>query len=550
VALGLVGICMLVGRPSATRPQVANLPHITPLASLIDGLDSSAGKVVARCLLLALACVSLHAAAIRGTVVEKQSGKPLARALIVVQPVAGSKGATVSARTNPSGIFEFPALAAGSYLVTASKIGFDKVEYGQKSWFSAGTPLVLEESGDVSMKLALPHFGAIAGRAIDENNVGIPNCTVLVYRNTRPPEVVSKAVTDDRGAFRISGLSPGTYLARTATLENDTGIYLPTFARESLAVVDALAADSALDQDTLGADVRPIAGRLATVSGRVGNPSSNRVAATVTLVSDMESRRQNTGEDGRFTFDRAAPGAYELYAQGADLRSGNTLMAYLPVEIDGDRTGLTLDLAPLTGEQFTFFDTSSRPVDPTGLPLLVRRKELSGPGKTEYLHLDSAEQARLDPGRWELSLGPNASWYMARFAGTGSQRAAGPPSAWNEIVVAPGNATLAVEFVLSPSPATLRGAVRDAGQPAAGAPVYLEAYDPATGSRLSGLRTTRTDIHGKYSFVGLAPGYYRVASTFEYQAPDSGAMSRAGAREIKVEEGNRAAQDLDLWTMP
>ncbi len=29
VVLGLVGICILVGRPSATRPQVANLPHIT-----------------------------------------------------------------------------------------------------------------------------------------------------------------------------------------------------------------------------------------------------------------------------------------------------------------------------------------------------------------------------------------------------------------------------------------------------------------------------------------------------------------------------------------
>jgi hypothetical protein len=27
VVLGLVGICTLVGRPSATRPQVANLPH-------------------------------------------------------------------------------------------------------------------------------------------------------------------------------------------------------------------------------------------------------------------------------------------------------------------------------------------------------------------------------------------------------------------------------------------------------------------------------------------------------------------------------------------
>jgi hypothetical protein len=31
VVLGLVGICILVGRPSATRPQVANLPHIRQL---------------------------------------------------------------------------------------------------------------------------------------------------------------------------------------------------------------------------------------------------------------------------------------------------------------------------------------------------------------------------------------------------------------------------------------------------------------------------------------------------------------------------------------
>jgi hypothetical protein len=34
VVLGLVGIFMLVGRPSATRPQVANLPHTKPRARL------------------------------------------------------------------------------------------------------------------------------------------------------------------------------------------------------------------------------------------------------------------------------------------------------------------------------------------------------------------------------------------------------------------------------------------------------------------------------------------------------------------------------------
>ena len=49
-----------------------------------------------RYLLLALTCGALQAAAIRGTVVEKQSGHPLARALVVVQPLAGSGGSKMT----------------------------------------------------------------------------------------------------------------------------------------------------------------------------------------------------------------------------------------------------------------------------------------------------------------------------------------------------------------------------------------------------------------------------------------------------------------------
>jgi protocatechuate 3,4-dioxygenase beta subunit len=508
------------------------------------------GDCVQAGLAFALTLATLQAAAIRGTVVEKQSGKPLARALVAVQPVAGSKGATQSVRSNPYGVFEFPSLPAGWYIVTASKTGFSKVEYGQKRWYSSGTPVMLADSSDVSMRLALPHYGAITGRAVDENNVGIPDCTVLAYRNTRPPEVVGKAVTDDRGVYRISGLEPGSYLVRTATLENDTGVYLPTFARQAVTVSDADVTDAALDQDSPGADVRPVAGRLVAAGGRVRNPSSARVPSTVTLISDMGSQIVNTGEDGRFEFDRVAPGGYELYAASSDVRTHAPLLAYLPLEVDRDRPGIAVELAPLPAVQISFVDLSRRPVDPTGLPFLLRRKELSGNGKTGYLQLDSAGQAHLDPGRWELALGANDAWYAARFAGPGSHTAEGQAAGWNEIVVTPGNGPLAVEFMLSPSPATLCGTVSESDHPPPPAPVYLEAYDPASGRRLRDLRTTRTDIHGRYSFVGLPPGSYRVASTFEYREPDPAAMNRAHAREITIEEGRDLALDLDLWVMP
>lgn len=61
---------------------------------------------------------------LRGTVMERQTGRPLARALVAVHPVTGSAGATRSVRTNLAGVFEFPPIPAGAYIVTVSRKGF------------------------------------------------------------------------------------------------------------------------------------------------------------------------------------------------------------------------------------------------------------------------------------------------------------------------------------------------------------------------------------------------------------------------------------------
>jgi len=80
--------------------------------------------------------------------------------------------------------------------------------------------------------------------------------------------------------------------------------------------------------------------------------------------------------------------------------------------------------------------------------------------------------------------------------------------------------------------------------------VFLEPSDLDPAKRLSESFATRTDIHGQYSFIGLAPANYRLLASFDYSTVDSATMSYAGAKPIRVESGSDAQQDLDLYVGP
>lgn len=498
--------------------------------------------------LLLAATGAVHAAVIRGVVVEHQTGHPLARSRVVVQPVAGTAGTTLSMRTNSNGVFEFPPVPAGAYLVTVSRRSFAPLQYGQKRWKAAGVPVVLDDKSAANLNFRLQRFGSITGTVVDENDVGLPEHDVMAYRNTRPPQVVARAVTDDRGMFRLWGLEPGSYLVRTAAKKYDDDTYLPTFARETPRVEEAGAVEVGLDQQVEQVNVRPLPGRLYSVGGQA--IASQQTPVTVTLVSDVGSETTVSDSAGRFQFNPAPPGPYEIYAQTAvDRRLGGGLQAgYLPLIVDRDRSETRMRLGSLTDLQVVVEDTNGQPVDATLFQLQARRKNLSGDGQPETMRLRQGH-AQLLPSRWNLSLAPISAYYVTGFSGPkGDGVERGRADGWNEILAAEGQIT--VKFILSPTPGILHGTVTSSdGLATVGAPVYLEAYDPVTRKRLTDLRVTRTDLQGKYQFYGLPPGIYRVLSTFEYQSPDQAAMEAAAALQVKVEESRDIAQDLVLYVI-
>ena len=489
------------------------------------------------CLLLAWAVAALHAGVIRGTVLENQTSKPLSRAQVVLESIGGTAGGAHSSRTDRSGNFVFSSLPAGAYVLKASRRGFMPMEYGQKRWNSAGVPVTLTEDAAPFLTIRLPRYGGITGTIVDENYVGWLEGDVVAYRYAQPPVLVARGRSDERGVYRISGLEPGRYLVRSAAMQNEDGSYLPTFSQEAVRAEESRPVEVYFEQDSTGVDVRPSEGRLFSLSGvAVTNPPG--MTATITLVSDMG---RQTMQGSVFHFVGLAPAAYEVYAetQGNPYQASYTSLGGL----DHD-TSVTLQLLPVRERQIEV-----NPAPPGGsasVQILARRKDLAGVGEPAALRVAN-NRALLTPGRWELMPTPPPGYYVSGFSGSPPGRGeVSRPDGWNEVAAAYYSS---IRFTLSSGPGAVHGVVKSSGETVAGAPVYLEAYDPVTRKRVTDLRTVRTDMRGLYRFESLAPGVYRVLSTFEYRSPDSAEMEMAGAQTASVAASGDLAVDLDLYVI-
>jgi hypothetical protein len=175
---------------------------------------------------------------------------------------------------------------------------------------------------------------------------------------------------------------------------------------------------------------------------------------------------------------------------------------------------------------------------------MARRKDLAGAGPAEVLKLEN-NRARLLPGPWQFALQPDAKFYALGFSALATPGAPGRADGWNDA-----NSTGQTKFTLSAPPGSIHGIVKLRGEPVVGVPVFLESSDLEPSRRIAETSMTRTDVHGYYSFSGLAPGNYRLLSSFEYATVDSTIMSRATTQSVKVEQSHDVQQDLDLYVIP
>ena len=167
-----------------------------------------------------------------GRVLDADTGAPVAGALVMlagrtVVPVAPPTPLTPGANVAPApppqmftdgqGRFVFRDLARGPYGLSARASGYLPGSYGQRQINGPSGVLTLDEDArktDVTIRLW--RHASISGAVRDEAGDPVVSVQITLLRSSfslgrRQLFPAQSTMTDDRGMYRISGLTPGNY---------------------------------------------------------------------------------------------------------------------------------------------------------------------------------------------------------------------------------------------------------------------------------------------------------------------------------------------------
>src|SRR5450755_2568995 len=145
-------------------------------------------------------------ASVEGEVRNSVSGMPVERAHVSLRRYNNGGWDKYGALTSADGKFSIMGIPAASYQVTLDRVGYvaplevTRTQVGLK----AG-----EKKDNLNLKLV--PVGTISGRVLDADGQPVDGLTVQAEQGGRSQRI---GVTDDRGQFRIGGLSPGKYRVR------------------------------------------------------------------------------------------------------------------------------------------------------------------------------------------------------------------------------------------------------------------------------------------------------------------------------------------------
>jgi protocatechuate 3,4-dioxygenase beta subunit len=517
-------------------------------------------------------------AIIRGHVLDAATGQPLRKAQ--VRAVSPELRDNRLATTDANGAYEIRDLAAGRYILSASKGTYVNLNYGQTRPFEAGKPVELHNAQLLDkVDFGLPRGAVISGRVVDEYGEPIEEVQVMAmryqYSQGRRQLVTSRpGMTNDIGEFRIYGLPPGQYVisatyratnfdflgnSSSADRDRDRSGYAPTYYPGTANAADAQRLTVGLGQKISDVTIALLPTRLARISGTAVDSDGHAFANAMVMMMQpstggMPSSGGPVRADGTFTINNVAPGDYTLVILPRSTPGGGSSNESVQanVSVNGDDVEnvrlVAVKPSKLTGRVIPAASQTNVSLSSLRLVATPANPQPMGGG-------NSAARVNGD-GTFELSVPPGKAFIRMNVAGPFANtrikavRLNGVDVIDTGIEFRPNENIDGVEVELTTELSNVSGSVTDArGNAVRDYTVITFARDRekwGPGSRY--MNSARPNQDGKYK-INLPQGdYYAIALDYVEQGAntDPEFLDRLKDRATEFSIGEAESKGLDL----
>jgi hypothetical protein len=518
---------------------------------------------------------------IKGRVLS--DGQPVTNASVTVSSVSSARQ-TRAVPTNENGDFEVKGLETGVYRVQVRSPAYVSLP--------ADPDQDIYRTGD-SITLNMTKGGVITGKIVTANNdpvvaVRVRALMIRDLNGRRPSQAEPSAdrLTDDRGVYRIFGLTPGTYVVFaggrgfSGTGANAYDNDAPTFASSSTRDTAEEISLGSGEERTI--DIRYRASSGHAVSGNVnvaGTPNSawlqiNLVRIISSKLDFSVSTFQNARTKG-FEFHGVADGEYLIWSS-YNATSGETLLSEPKrITVKGtDVAGIELipkALASVAGvvvlEPSTMAECKDkrRPLfDETLLSLQRNHRRTQGPAKEQPLELPSYGSSRASPdaagsfqlrnlaaGQYNFNIRIFAKyWYLRSVTVPGPKDSPASDLAKNFLILKSGDRVTGLKATLTEGAASISGQVELPEERRSGRIVfYLVPAEKDKADEVLRYFEAPVADDGSFTLDHVPPGHYWTLAKFVPTENETNALrlsSEAAARVRLKREAEAAKSDVEL----
>jgi len=493
--------------------------------------------------------------AIRGRFVSGPGPQGLRGVTVQVWALIDNRRFERSAVSSADGSFSLEQLPAGSYSLSAHKSGYQEADS-----FPARVHLD-ENQVREGLQFRFHRHGVISGRVTDAGGEPVINAGVVAYRvlwmeGQRLLAPRGRASTDDRGLYRLTGLTAGRYLV-AVTMQD------PDQPEGELELTSVTYSESGWMRLNWGQELSEVSFVLRPQAGfslggvvadaETGGPCRN-CTIRITRLGEMEAglpAGSTVSPDGSYRVRGLTPGSYRVVAEKPAPGRRHTVAART-VSI----TNRPLkDVHLVAGVDRVVAGRVVLESPPPSLDLKkVEARVLLREGRS------LAGAPRLEPDLSFEIRGLAALTYRVQLAGTPplgyfrTLRLGGRELASPEVDVPEEGGVSGLEVVVAFDSAALSGAVKPPEAAARGHRVTaarilifpLENQSPYLVERRANL-----DAEGSFSFTGVAPGAYMVfampiGGAVEIEDPEVRRRFAASGTRVDLTRGQKTTVELAL----